>query len=92
MADHAAPLYVVLHNDRHTDPDVKVFTQYDNALVYARTTAQRCATHPAYITEQVFGPDDPADERHWFFVEYSTEGDGLAIMTRRIQDAREAQA
>jgi hypothetical protein len=86
MFDHTMPLYIVLHNDRHHDPDVQIFAQYDNAVAYARATAQRLAAHPAYITEHTFGPDDPADENHWFFIEYSPEEDGLAIMTRWVRE------
>ena len=47
-------VYAMLHHDRHTDPEIKVFHSKDAAVEYAREKAKDCCGYPEdYVEEQI---------------------------------------
>ena len=65
-------VYAMLHHDRHTDPEIKVFHSKDAAVEYAREKAKDCCGYPEdYVEEQI------AD---WvFYAKYSCEDDYVRV-------------
>ena len=65
-------LYTVLHQDRHADPEVEVFSDEQKAVEYARNTAKEFCRHPGDYEESII-----AD---WVFhAIYSCEGDCVTV-------------
>ena len=72
-------LYVVMVNDRHTDPEPWLFSSEDVAMAYARRVARD------WLVEQVGGADG------WLFhAQHPTEGDAIWV-TRKTVDDRECR-
>lgn len=74
-------VFTVLHNDRHSDPIVKVFAKKDDAILYAKTFARRAAYDT--VTERVYDP--PHANLGWVFrAMYSEEGDCITVAVHEV--------
>lgn len=70
-------VYTVLIEDRHSDAEVKVFNDKEDAINYARKTAKEYCRFPEDYEERVI-----AD---WiFFAEYSCESDSVRVEEKEI--------
>lgn len=68
-----ASFYLVVVNDRHTDPAYYLFDSLDAAIARARQEAQENARHPDSIEEEQIEDTE-------FFLRYSVEGDYVAVV------------
>ena len=76
-------VYVVLVQDRHTDPEIEVFATEEAALAYAREQALDNAQDPESIEETECDPDDVDG---WVLtINYGTGGDHVTVMKKEIQ-------
>jgi len=75
-------VYVVMVNDRHSDPQAIPFLDRGNAISHARSLARNySAEHPEDFKE---------DENHdtWeYYVEYSCEGDRIWVVKEEVIDS-----
>jgi hypothetical protein len=71
-------VYVAMINDRHADPEPKVFSTAEAAINYARSWAQDHALHPSDFAE--------SDVEDWlYYASYSaSEGDSVWVVERTI--------
>lgn len=77
------PVHVVMVNDRHTDPDVELFTDPDAAIDYARKYAEDEASRVDHreVMEQVPLPDG------WLYcATYSLEDDSVWVLTKELRN------
>lgn len=83
MSDPTPVLYVVLHCDRHYDPNVFVHTNPDAAIAHAQDLANDYASRPETITEELTGP---MRDIGWIYhCTYSTEdADWIAVVEREV--------
>lgn len=65
-------VYVVLHEDRHADPEPYVFTFSDEAVEFARQLAEECVHDDEEIEEQEI-------EGRLYLARYSEEGDSVSV-------------
>lgn len=66
-------LYVVMVNDRHTDPEPHLFTTEDAALGYARETAR------GWLVEYLGGADG------WlYYAQHPTESDSIWVLKKMV--------
>ncbi len=71
-------VYCVIINDRHTDVTVDVFDNLNDAVVFARNTAEKlCKFREDYVEEKIDG---------WCFnVTYSSEGDSVWVVKKCME-------
>ena len=73
----SATVYVVMINDRHSDPGAEVFTYPGDAIVYAKRIAKEYGSHPDDYEEQ--------DIQGWlFYARYSVEGDSVWVIEKAL--------
>lgn len=73
------PVYVVMVNDRHTEPEPFLFSTVVAAIQFARDTAHEWAADPEDIEE--------SDINGWHYhVTYSCEGDSIWVIEKSIDD------
>ena len=74
-------LYIVMHNDRHADPEPEVFLDKDYAVDYARRTAQEYCHYPEdYEEHDVLG---------WlFYAKYSCENDSVWVVEKTLMEKK----
>jgi hypothetical protein len=83
--EHSMKVWVVLWEDRHTDPDVRLFTTQDQAIQFARETAREYGSrHPEDIREHSYGI--LGTPKWYFIVQYSGESGQLSVMARDITE------
>ncbi len=76
-------VYVVVHEDRHTDVGVTVFAAADAAIAYARDQARECARDPEDIEEELNGA--MRADGWLYYCRYSSESDSIRVVERSIQ-------
>lgn len=77
MTEAGDPIYVCLINDRHTDPQAKVFTTLDGAIEAARAWVSGQAHPERFQEEEVEG---------WLFcVSHEVEEDGAWVTEQRVE-------
>jgi hypothetical protein len=83
-------VYVVLTNDRHTDPYVALFDNEADAVAHAESEVAECATHPELIEPEDREVSDAMrrDGLLWF-CRYGVEGDSVRVMTSELRTGRQ---
>ena len=73
----SATVYVVMINDRHSDPGAEVFTRPGDAIAYAKKAAKEYGRHPDdYEETEIPG---------WLFhATYSVEGDSVWVLEKTL--------
>lgn len=75
-------IYVVIVNDRHTDPEPHLFSTRELAIENARLQAVANARMPKDIEEEAEPPGD------WLFLAtYSVEGDSVWVVAKEVDEA-----
>lgn len=69
-------LYVVMVNDRHTEPYAEIFSDPERAVEWARSKAKEWASNGDYEEEQVDGC--------LFCARYSCEGDAVWVIEKEL--------
>lgn len=77
-------LFTVLVQDRHSDPDVEVFVEKDDAIRRARVLVEEGARHPEDVEVEELNPAMVREGWVWF-CRYSREGDSVTVMARQLQ-------
>lgn len=75
-------LYVVMINDRHTDPEPYVFSTPEAAIDYARSEAHEYARTPEGVEEEPI-------EGWLYYARYSGEGDSVWVIAKTLDDPSE---
>ncbi len=76
-------VYVVVVNDRHADPEIKLFKDEQKALGYAEQAVQDTARHPEDIERDEL--NDFMKRDGWiYYVRYSCEGDYIVVYEREV--------
>ena len=73
-------IYIVIIEDRHTDPIACPFTDPDKAIAEARRIAKDYCEHEEDYEEFNYG----RDEGWLFYAEYSCEGDSVHVVTTEL--------
>lgn len=77
-------LFTVLVQDRHSDPDVEVFVEKDDAIMRARVLVEEGNRHPEDI--EVCELTQAMINEGWVWsCQYSREGDQVTVMARQLQ-------
>ena len=72
-------VYIVMIEDRHTDPQAYVFSTAERAIAYAKRAAEENATDPEDIEEQAV--------KDWlYYAVYSVEGDSVWVIARVLDE------
>jgi len=72
-------IYVVMVNDRHTDPEPYVFSTAERAIEYARQATQEYAHGPEDIDETLPPPAG------WLYsASYSVEDDSVWVIEKEL--------
>ena len=73
-------IYIVIWNDRHTDPTADVFSDKDAAINWARDNAKKSCRHKEDYEEKDIGRD-----QGWvFYASYSCESDCIWVVESEI--------
>jgi hypothetical protein len=73
-------IYVAMIADRHDDPEPYLFETADEAIAYARRTAQAFAHEPEDVEE--------ASVEGWlYYATYSVEGDSVWVLAKTVGEA-----
>ena len=68
-------IYLVIHEDRHTDVEVEAFSDKEKSIEYARKRAKSCV-HEDYLEDY-----QESDILGWlFFASYSGVGDSVRVI------------
>lgn len=76
-------VYVVILEDRHTDVDVQVYRDRDEAIRAAGVLAEGNARDPSRIVVEEITPA-MADDRWVYFATYSSEDDCVRAVEREL--------
>lgn len=76
-------LFLVMIEDRHTDTDVEVFCEKDDAIRRARVLVEENARHPPAI--EVVELNNAMRNAGWVWhCRYSNEGDYVTVLARQL--------
>lgn len=78
-------VYLVLVEDRHLDPDIRVYTTLNRALCEAQDAATFMTNYPDTIEYGEPVGESDEDGCHWW-IRVSEEGDYVTVLSRRVDD------
>lgn len=79
MTQPDTTVYVVMINDRHSDPEPYVFSTAERAIAYAKAKALEYARDPGDVEEE------PIDG--WLYhARYSVEDDSLWVLAKTVDE------
>jgi hypothetical protein len=65
-------VYILIQNDRHTDPEATPYLSKDDVISDAKALAEQCRRGGPVVEEEIDG---------WiYFVEYGSEGDCIWVV------------
>lgn len=77
-------VFVVIHEDRHADVEVQVFTTMATAIDAAKTVVTECTDPHTWFEEAL---NDRMRAGGWVYSAiYGTEGDGVRVVERTLQE------
>lgn len=81
-------IFIVVQEDRHTDPDVQLFSTEEKAIAYAKSVMEENKDQAQFVDEdEMYLPDDALDEGGLLFHgTYSTEGDCVWVASRDVDE------
>lgn len=71
-------IYIAMINDRHADPEARLFSTADAAIGYARATARENASGPDDVTEP------PIPSGWLYYARYGVEGDSVWVVATEL--------
>jgi hypothetical protein len=77
-------VYVVLVQDRHADPDIKVFADAIDAIEYADRELKTGSRHCPENIEVYELTQSMLDDGWIFFATYSCEGDSVRVTKHQV--------
>lgn len=75
-------VYVVLTEDRHSDPGIKIFAGFPAAIKYAKATAEEYA---GYNHQEEVVVSHSMDRP--YHGEYSSEGDSVSVFEKEVEES-----
>ena len=87
-------VYVVLWEDRHTDPDIIVYANKEEAITYAQNNVKKAMDEGGYEVEEdgEYGDQELNDtmlQAGWvYYGRYSCEGDCISVLEREVLRGR----
>ena len=76
-------IYVVMINDRHSDPGVRLFSTAVKAIDYAKQFARRCCYSPEDIREELTSGMQRAG---WLYYADYTEEDSIWVLPCKVDE------
>jgi hypothetical protein len=73
-------VFIACVADRHTDPEVRPFTEQDAAVAWARENFRQRVAHPEMIREEPL-------EGYVLWIRYLPEYDNAWVIARQMDDA-----
>lgn len=81
-------IFIVVQEDRHTDPDVRLFSTDEKAISYAKSVMDDNAEQAQFVEEDEMYLDEESleDGGLLFHGTYSTEGDCVWVASREVDE------
>lgn len=81
-------IFIVVQEDRHTDPDVQLFSTEEKAIAYAKSVMEENKDQAQFVDEdEMYLPDEALDDGGLLFHgTYSTEGDCVWVSSREVDE------
>jgi hypothetical protein len=85
MTENKTEIWIVVIDDRHTDPEVTVFTDAAAATAFAERQIQNYAHHPELIEPEDRELNKAMTDAGWiWYCRYSSEGDSAWVIRSEL--------
>jgi len=79
IKESSMKVYIAYCNDRHTDPEIKLFKDPENAIAHVKTFMEEHVAHPEGIEEKTI-------DGYLFFLGYQFESDHAFVLEEELHD------